>query len=135
MDMASDTSLEKREAKETARTERTWSGRYYTPNVDILESENELTVLADMPGVSAGDVDIRFENGELSIHGKVKPRQEEGTSYVLYEYGLGDFYRTFQISETIDAERITAECKDGVLTLHLPKVERVKPRKIAVKTG
>jgi HSP20 family protein len=133
--MATETSIEKREAKDTARMERTWSGRYYTPNVDILENENELTVLADMPGVNAGDVDIRFENGELSIHGRVKPRQEEGTSYLLLEYGLGDFYRTFQISETIDAERITAECKDGVLVLHLPKVERAKPRKIAVKAG
>jgi HSP20 family protein len=133
MNMTHETTLEKREAKEAAKAERTWSGRYYTPHVDILESESELTLLADMPGVSAGDVDIRFENGELSIHGKVKPRHEDVTHFVLSEYGLGDFYRTFQISEAIDPERITAEYKDGVLVLHLPKVEKAKPRKIAVK--
>ena len=86
-----------------------------------------------MPGVSAGDVDIRFENGELSIHGKVKPRQAESIRFLVSEYGLGDFYRTFRISEAIDPERITAEYRDGVLVLHLPKVEKAKPRKIAVK--
>ena len=100
--MTHETTLEKREAKEAAKAERTWSGRYYTPHVDILEDEGELTVLADMPGVSTGDVDIRFENGELSIHGKVKPRHADVTHFLLHEYGFGDFYRTFQISEAID---------------------------------
>jgi HSP20 family protein len=132
--MATETSLEKREAKDMTR-ERTWSGRYYTPNVDILETENELLVLADMPGSGAKEIDIRFEQGELTIHGKVPRRQSENSRFLVYEYGLGDFYRTFQISEAIDAERIAAEYRDGVLTLHLPKVERAKPRKIAVKAG
>lgn len=125
--------LEKPVASNVTRTEHTRSGRVYHPNVDILESANELTLLADMPGVGPDDIEIQFENGTLSIYGKVKPRRGEGVNDLLQEYGIGDFHRTFQVSETIDASGITAECADGVLTLHLPKVEAVKPRKIEVK--
>jgi len=110
-------------------------GRAFSPPVDILERQNEILVLADMPGVDGGDVDVRFENGQLSIHGKVNDRQSEGTRDLVREYGTGYYYRTFEISEAIDAERISAEYKDGVLSLLLPKVEAVKPRKIAVKTN
>lgn len=133
--MAIETVMEKRNGAEALPRERTWSGRHYLPNVDIFETRDELTVLADMPGVSGEDIDIHFEDGELAIHGKVKERQPEGLSYVLREYGIGGFYRTFQISESIDPERINAEHRDGVLTLHLPKVEAVKPRRITVKTS
>jgi HSP20 family protein len=94
-----------------------------------------LVLVADLPGVNAGDVDIRFEQGELTIHGRAKPRYDEGTKFLLNEYGIGDFYRTFRVSEQVDGSRIHAEYHDGVLSLHLPKVEAVKPRKIAVKVG
>ena len=63
------------------------------------------------------------------------PRQDEDHEYLLREYGTGDYYRTFQVSEAVDASKITADYSDGVLTLHLPKTEAVKPRKIEVKTG
>jgi len=132
--MATEKTLEKRNTQPLP-TERTRNGRHYVPNVDIFETPEELTLLADLPGVDGQDVDIHFENGELSIYGKVKERQPEGTTYLLREYGTGDFHRTFQISESIDSARISAEYNDGVLTLHLPKVEAVKPRKIAVKTS
>jgi HSP20 family protein len=131
--MTTETSLDRRGAQDPALAERTWSGRYYTPSVDILESEGELTLLADMPGVAAGDVDIRFENGELSIHGKVASHRDADLRYLLLEYEEGSYYRSFRISETIDAERISADYRDGVLMLHLPKAERAKPRKITVK--
>lgn len=88
----------------------------------------------DLPGVTADDLDIDFENKELTIRGRVSPRQE-GSQYLFAEYGVGDFYRTFSIGESIDTEKIAAELKNGVLTLHLPKTEAVKPRKIAVKAG
>lgn len=104
----------------------------YTPRVDILESEDELLLVADLPGVKPGDVDIRFENGELSLHGHCQPRQN-GADYLLAEYGVGDFYRAFTISSDVDADRIAAELKNGVLTVHLPKSERLKPKRIAVK--
>ena len=114
--------------------ERTRSGRHYRPHVDILEHADELTVLADMPGVKADAIDIHFENGALTIYGKVDERQAAETEYLMQEYGVGDFSRTFQVSEHVDAARITAEYADGVLTLHLPKVEAAKPRKITVQT-
>jgi HSP20 family protein len=104
----------------------------YSPRVDILETADELVLYADLPGVRPEDLDIRFENGELTIHGKVAPRgPAEG--FVLRKYGVGDFYRSFTISEDIDADKITAELKQGVLTLHLPKREAVKPKRITVK--
>ena len=115
--------------------ERTRGGRAYRPNVDIFETANELTVLADMPGVKGDEIDIDFENGLLTIHGRVQERLPADQQYLLYEYGTGDFYRTFVIGEAIDTDGISAEYKDGVLTLHLPKIEAVRPRRIEVKTS
>jgi HSP20 family protein len=77
-------------------------------------------------------VDVRFDNGELIIHGRCAPRHQ-GANYLLSEYGVGDFYRAFTISEQIDWQKISTELKNGVLTVHLPKAEAVKPRKITVK--
>lgn len=131
--MANDTAIEKRTEDTVSRVERTRSGRWYRPNVDILERAEELVVLADMPGVSADNVDVQFENGTLTIHGKLSRPAGPEPVHLLREYGTGDFYRTFQVSEVIDAGRIHAECADGVLTLHLPKVEEARPRRIAVK--
>lgn len=126
------TTLERQ--KVPAEAERTRSGKTYLPAVDIRETKEELVLFADLPGVKPDGVDIHFEGGDLTITGRVEPRQPDGTRYLLLEYETGDFARTFHISESIDATRISAELKDGVLALHLPKVEAVKPRKIAVKT-
>lgn len=117
------------------RAELTRSGQFFRPNVDISEGADELVVQADMPGVRSEDIEIDFKDGMLTIHGKAERRQAEETHYLLNEYGIGDFHRTFQVSEQIDAGRINAALKDGVLTLRLPKLERVKPRKIAVQAG
>lgn len=125
--------VEKAEAVEVARSEHTRNWPHYRPNVDILESAGELTVFADMPGTTGDNIDINFENGTLTIHGKVGDREPKDAGLVSREYGVGDFHRTFQVSEKIDAGNITAEHADGVLTLHLPKVEAVKPRKILVQ--
>jgi HSP20 family molecular chaperone IbpA len=132
--MANDTQIEKRETDEIQAAERLRSGRSYVPSVDILERDDKLLLVADMPGVKANDLDIRYERGELSVYGRVQPRDlPERGGYLLCEYGVGDFYRSFQIGELIDASRIEAELHDGVLTLHLPKREQAVPRKIAVK--
>ena len=130
--MPSEATVQKR-TDAVPETERTRGGRVYRPNVDILEKQDELVVVADMPGVKSGEIDIRFEEGELIIHGPAADRHE-GDRYLLQEYGVGDFYRTFRVSERVDATKISAEYKDGVLVLHLPKVEAAKPRKIKVKT-
>jgi HSP20 family protein len=107
-------------------------GLCYTPRVDIMETEEESLLLADLPGVKPEDVDVRFDNGELIIDGRCAPRHE-GANYLLSEYGVGDFYRAFSICEHVDWLKISAELKDGVLTVHLPKAETAKPKKIAVK--
>lgn len=133
--MANQTDIEKRETQELQRAERTRAGRTFVPNVDIVERDNELLLLADMPGVKPENLDIRYERGELVIHGKVQQRQEpERTSFMLREYGVGDFYRAFQVGETIDPNKIEAEIKQGVLTLHLPKTKEAAPRRITVKS-
>ena len=115
--------------------EHTRSGQFYRPNVDILETANELLLQADLPGATSDSIDINFEDGTLTIHAKVNNRQANDTTYMLQEYGIGDFYRTFKVSEQIDSTRISAEYHDGVLALHLPKVEAAKPRKITVQAG
>lgn len=126
----------KKEEGKLARVERARDRRTYAPNVDIIETADEFLVLADMPGVAPDAIDIQYEQGVLTMHGRVDPRQdEENTSYLLYEYGVGDFYRSFRLGEGIDAEKIEARLKDGVMELHLPKSEASKPRKIRVKTS
>ncbi len=114
------------------QAEATRGGQYFTPSVDIYETDGELTLCADVPGVKPADVDLRYERGELILHAKVTPRPQQG-QYVHYEYEEGDFYRVFQIHESIDASRIEAECKQGVLTVHLPKAESAKPRQVQVR--
>jgi HSP20 family protein len=106
-------------------------GVQFMPRVDIYETDKELTLLADVPGVRPEDVDLHYEKGELTLQGTVRPRH--GGRFLAQEYETGDFYRTFTIHESIDASRIEAECKNGVLTVHLPKAEAVRPRQIQVK--
>lgn len=119
---------------EVAAAETTHGGTVFTPQVDILESEDELTLQADMPGVDLEGVDIHFEHGELTLHGRVAPR-EDGVQFMYREYDVGDFHRSFKIGSAIDSSKIAAQLADGVLTVHLPKSEAVKPRKIAVTSG
>lgn len=113
--------------------EQTKERTQYIPRVDIYETDDELVFACDMPGAKPDDIDLRFENGELTIHGRVR-EEESGRKYFLHEYGLGDFYRSFTVNEAIDPDRISAEYKRGVLTVHLPKKEEAKPKKIAIKT-
>lgn len=132
--MVSDMTQERRETPLT-RAERTREGRTFVPNCDIIEKDNELLILADMPGVRAEDVDVNFERGLLTIQGRVDRNREAGRTLTLQEYGIGDFHRTFEVGEGIDPSKIEAEMKDGVLTLHLPKSDAILPRKIAVRTN
>jgi HSP20 family protein len=122
----------KEEKTDVTTPEPIHGGISYTPRVDILETENELMIYADIPGCKPEDVDIRYENGQLEIHAKCPPRQENVT-YLLNEYGVGDYYRAFTINEAIDVDKITATVKQGVLTLRLPKSDAVKPRRISVQ--
>jgi HSP20 family protein len=102
--------------------------------VDIYETAEEVVLLCDIPGVKPADIDVKFDKGELSLHARVMPRSETA-QFLAEEYGIGDFYRTFAISSEIDSEKIVAEIRDGVLTIHLPKQEKAKPKRIEVKAG
>jgi HSP20 family protein len=117
---------------EVATAERTRTGTAYNPRFDIVETEDELVLYGDLPGVTLENLDLRFENERLVIHGKVEPRHE-GREFVYGEYGIGDYHREFQVLEGVDPEKISADLKDGVLCVHLPKSEAVKPRRIEVK--
>jgi HSP20 family protein len=117
---------------DSPRPELTRGGLHFTPRVDIFENEQELTLFAEVPGARPEDVDLHYEHGELTLRARVQPRSE-AKRLLLQEYEEGDFFRAFNIHESIDASRISAECKSGVLIVHLPKVEAVKPRQIAVK--
>lgn len=120
------------ERTEVAEREPTRGQLYFTPRVDIVESEKELTLYADMPGVASDGVDLRYEQGELVLQGKVAPRHA-GKNLLVHEAPLGDYYRVFTIHESIDATKIEAEFKAGVLVVHLPKAESARPRQISVK--
>ncbi len=130
--MATDTAVHNNNVTESRTTEATRGSNYYAPPVDIFEDEKELTLYADLPGVRPEDVELKYERGELVLHGRVRPRQRPGR-LLLGEYQEGDFYRVFQIHESIDSTKITAECKNGVLIVHLPKAEAARPRQIQVK--
>ncbi len=125
----------KTEAEQAAAAERTRCGCCYRPNVDIVEQKDELLVVADVPGAKSDTIDVKFEDGTLRIHAAVAPREDDQRNCLLREYGVGDYYRTFQVSEAIDAAKISAQYADGVLTLRLPKAEAVKPRKISVSAN
>jgi HSP20 family protein len=114
------------------RGETTRSGFFFTPRVDIYETDQELVLYADVPGVKAEDVDLRFERGELILQARVQNRQRPG-QMLINEYEEGDYYRVFQIHESIDHTRIQAECKNGELVVHLPKAESAKPRQVKVR--
>ena len=120
---------------EEQEMERTRAGRVYRPFVDIMEDKDELLLVADMPGAKPDSIDIQFDDGILTIQARVESRLAEKANLLLNEYGVGDFYRTFRVSEQIDASRIHAEYADGVLTVHLPQAESAKPRKIEVRAG
>jgi HSP20 family protein len=112
--------------------ETTWAGETYEPAVDIWESEEALVLQADVPGVGKDDVGINLDQDVLTISGRVAVDQYEGLRPTYSEYNVGNFYRRFSLGEAIDQEKISADLEDGVLTVTLPKREKVLPRKITI---
>lgn len=117
--------------KELPTTEETRSQqRYVTPPVDIYETSDGLIVLADLPGVAKAGLDVRVENNLLTIRGKAAHAAPGDLIY--REYDLIHFFRQFELNDKVDQQQISAELKNGVLTLNLPKAEEAKPRRIDV---
>jgi HSP20 family protein len=113
--------------------ERTRTEPVYTPAVDIYETQDELVLLADLPGVNKEDLAIKLEDEILTIEGAAQASAAPG-QHLLSEYASGTFYRQFTVGEAIDREKIDASLKNGVLELVLPKAEKAKPKRIQVKS-
>jgi HSP20 family molecular chaperone IbpA len=111
------------------------SGLTFTPTVDIFETDTEITLLADMPGVKAENLDINLNKDILTLSGEVEAPEDENEMSILREYFTGRYFREFTLSDIIDQSNINAELKDGVLRLRLPKAEKAAPRKISVKAA
>jgi HSP20 family protein len=126
--------VEKQEMVPAEDTERTRETRCFVPRADIYETEDKIVVVTDMPGVSAESLDITLEKNILTINGYVEPEVPEGYSLAWAEYRIGDYQRSFRISDEIDRDQIEATIKDGVLHLDLPKAAAAKTRRISVKT-
>jgi len=115
--------------------ESTRPGPVFEPAVDIFENEKELILLADIPGVKSSDLTIDLNDGVLTLSGDAESPEKQNESDIFREYRTGKYFRQFTVSEAVDQSKIEAELKEGVLHLHLPKVEVVAPRKIAVKSS
>jgi len=115
--------------------EATHPGPIHAPAVDIFETVDCISLLADMPGVKAQDLKIDLRDGVLTLSARVPRSEVRKESSVLREFVSGTYFRQFTLSETIDQAKIDAKLTDGVLRLDLPKLERAKPRQITVKAS
>ena len=124
--------MSKRPETTPAKREDTRSpGRVLVPAVDIFESVESLTFIADLPGVDKGGLDINMEKGVLTINGTVKMK-DRGRP-LLREFYTANYYRQFKLSDQFDADKSYAELRDGVLILRIPKVEAAKPKRIEIR--
>ena len=128
--------LKVREKQEvTSPAEQTTPGLVFTPAVDIFETEKEITLLADMPGVKPDDLMIDLRDNTLTLSADVAPVNNDTEEELLVEYETGRYYRQFTLGELVNQDNIDAKLNEGVLRLSLPKVEKATPKKITVKSG
>jgi HSP20 family molecular chaperone IbpA len=123
------------EATLTTTTDNATQGetRGYRPQVDIYETENQFVVVADVPGAAEEDIELSIEKDVLSLHAKVTQPQFEGFESRWRGYGIGDWKRSFRLTEAVDREGIDATVKDGVLRVTLPKAKEMLKKSIPVK--
>lgn len=132
--MASTQELQVQKKRELEnKEESTIPVRLFVPLADIYEAEHDLTIILEMPGVEKRNVDIRVEDGVLSVEGRLDLTKYQGLQPLYTEYNIGNYARSFRLSSKIDQNKIAAEIKDGVLSLKLSKVEEAKPRSIQIQ--
>jgi HSP20 family molecular chaperone IbpA len=117
-------------AAEPARARRIWR-----PLSDIVETREGVTLMLELPGVAAEDVDVSLEKRVLTIRAKSSVASPDRLRLVHAEYEPGDYERAFALSDDFDGEKIEAELKNGVLTVRLPRAEAAQPRTIRVKAA
>jgi HSP20 family protein len=131
--MTNQQEVQLREKQEVEKKqEGTIPGRVFVAVADIFETDQALTVVLEMPGVNKDSVNVRVENDVLSVEGRVDFSNYAGLQPVYTEYNVGNYARSFQLSSKIEQDAISAELKDGVMTLVLPKAEKARARKITV---
>ncbi len=112
---------------------RTWT---WTPPVDIYETQDHVVIKAELPGVDPKDVEVRVENGTLYLQGQRKFENEvKDENYHRIERSYGSFVRNFPLPSSVDSDKATAQYKDGVLTLTMPKREEAKPKAIKIRAS
>jgi HSP20 family protein len=121
-------------AKQATPETGTHEGRYFEPAVDIYETEHDLILTADVPGADAEEVETDLKDNLLTVTVRVKPLESKWRS-IHREYEVGHYLRQFRLGQQIDQSKISAQLKDGVLTLTLPKADAVKPRRVKVTAG
>lgn len=119
--------------REESMPERSREIPAVAPLVDIYENDEEILLRADMPSVDKKDITVNVTNGKLSLCG-IRKHEAKGSAQ-WEEFGSVEYRQTFSVPQTIDVDRINAELKNGVLTLHLPKSEAVKPRQIEIRVA
>lgn len=112
---------------------RSAGARVYRPLTDIVETDEGVTLMLEVPGVPADGLDVTLEKRVLTIRGKVHYTRRDKLQLAYAEYGEGDYERSFTLSDDFDPDKIEAEIANGVLTLTLPRAAEAQPRKIAVK--
>lgn len=127
--------VEKQEVENVDGAERTRARKAYVPRVDIYETDEAIFAVANIPGVDETSLEITLEKNILTIDGYVEPENSDKYNLAYAEYEVGDYHRSFKLSNEIDQSKIEATVKDGVLRLQLPKIGEAKTRKISVKSA
>jgi HSP20 family molecular chaperone IbpA len=127
--------LQTKKEKSSSEVEYTRNRKVFSPNVDIAEIDDNIVLIADMPGVDEKSVDVVLEKNILTITGTVEPEHFEGYEAAYSEYDIGDYRRVFEVSSDVDGDKIEATVKNGILKLVLPKAEPVKTKKIKVNAA
>ena len=123
------TKVEEKRSWDEAMEKESW----VAPLVDIYETNDDYYLVANMPGVAKEDVKVKLEEGDLIIMGRVNFMGEMQRKYLMKEIDSSNYYRKFNLSDSVDDEKIDAKLENGRLYVHLPKVERVKPKTIDIK--
>lgn len=133
--MSDELQTQKQEVETTEGAERTRASRVYLPQVDIYSVDEDIVILADMPGVAEKDIDIVLDKDVLTINGYISNPQEgpQGYEMIHGEYGIGDYQRSFTLPDEIDRDKIEASLSHGILRVTLPKAPEAQARKITVK--
>ena len=133
--MTTDASAAKSDSSIPDGVERTTTRAVFRPRVDIIEGEDSIVLVADLPGVDESGVDITLDKHVLTIRGTVAPVEMSGQTLAYREYDEGDFERAFTISAAVDRDAIEATVKNGVLRVRLPRSKQAGSQKIQVRPG